>query len=135
MAPANSALSKKKRRQPETGPPLRASVMKKSSQASSVRKSLRLQNESQVPPTPQPTRAQPIPTPFVPISQAACTKRKASRDSKAKADGPEGPSELPQEPPLLSEKDSQSLQSLYKEVMESVPKKSLKRILSQYTTT
>lgn len=39
-------------------------------------------------------------------------------EARAKANKPKGSSEQPQEPPLLSEKDSQSLQSLYKEVMD-----------------
>ena len=167
MSLANSALAKRKRRQPKTGQRL-TSIVKKSTQASGARKSLRLQNKSPVSPIPLPWPAQPSPTPLAPISQTACTKRKRSRDSEAetdepkegrptkqprrstppslepseeklpkdfeagaKADGPKGPSEQPQEPPLLSEKDSQSLQSLYKDVMDSASNKSLKRTSSR----
>lgn len=168
MAPANSAPAKKKRRQPKTGPQPLTSIVKKSTQASGARKSLRLKNRSLVSLIPQPRLAQPSPTPLAPIAQPACTKRKRSRDSEAeanepkegrpakqpristppslepseeklpidseggaKANEPEGSSEPPQEPPLLSEKDSQSLQSLYKEVMHSESNKSLKRTSSR----
>ena len=52
-------------------------------------------------------------------------------EAEAKADEPEGPSEQPQEPPPLSEKDSQSLQSIYEEVMASAASNSLKRTASR----
>ena len=157
MAPANYALVKKKRRQPKTGPERLTSAVKKPTQASGARKSLRVQNKSPVSPILQPRPAQPS-------SQPARTKRKRSRDSEAEANEPkeshpakqprrstppslepsqekllkdpkagtkaewsEGPSEQPQEPPLLSEKDSQSLQSLYKDVMDPTSNKVLKR--------
>ena len=87
MALANSALAKRKRRQPKTGQRL-TSIVKKSTQASGARKSLRLQSKSPVSPTPQIWPAQPSPTPLAPISQTACTKRKRSRDSEAETDEP-----------------------------------------------
>ena len=49
----------------------------------------------------------------------------------AKADKFGSPLEQPQEPPPLSENDSQSLQSLYKEVMDSASNKALKRTSSR----
>ncbi|KAF2805179.1 uncharacterized protein BDZ99DRAFT_466831 [Mytilinidion resinicola] len=51
----------------------------------------------------------------------------AEAEAEAKADKPEGSSEQPQEPPLLSEKDSRSLQSVFQEVMTSAASNSLKR--------
>ena len=167
MAPVNSVLVKKKRRQLKPGPQHLTSIVKKSTQTSGARKSLRLQNKP-VSHIPQPKPAQPFLTPLAPISQPARTKRKRSRDSEvepnepkeghpakrprrssppslepseeklakdseaeAKAEGPKGHLEQPQEPPLLSEKDSYLLQSLYKDVMDSASNKSLKRTSSR----
>lgn len=168
MAPANSKLAKKKTRLPKTGSHRSTPIVKKSTQASGARKSLRLPNQSSVSLVPQLKSAQPSPTPLAPISQPARTKRKRSPDSEAEADelkdsrpakqsrkdtppslepseekfpkdsevgartdGPEDPPEQPQEPPLLSEKDSDSLQSLYKDVMSSELNQALKRTSSR----
>ncbi|KAI9856814.1 MAG: hypothetical protein M1813_008751 [Trichoglossum hirsutum] len=54
----------------------------------------------------------------------------AKAKAKAKVDKPEGPSEQPQEPPLLSENDSRSLQSIFNGVMTSAASSSLKRAAS-----
>ena len=170
MAPANSTLAKKKRRLPKTGSHRPTPIVKKSTQASGARKSLRLQNQPSVSLISQLRPAQPSPTPLAPIPQPARTKRKRSRDSEAEAeadklkdsrpakqsrkdtppslelfekkfskdpevgartDEPKDPPEQPQEPPPLSEKDSNSLQSLYKDVMDSELNHALKRTSSR----
>ncbi|KAI4118279.1 MAG: hypothetical protein LQ338_007425 [Usnochroma carphineum] len=58
--------------------------------------------------------------------------KKLAEDAEADAEAhePAGPSEQPQGPPLLSEKDSQSLGTIYKEVMASAASNSLKRTAS-----
>ena len=60
-------------------------------------------------------------------------KEKLSNDSETgvKINGSESLSEPSREPPLLSERDSQSLQSIYDSVMECEPKRSLKRAPSR----
>ena len=163
MAPPNHALVKKRRPQSKTGHEYTTSILKKPTQASGARKSLRLQNKPPFSPILQPRLAQSSSIPLEPISQPAHIKRKRSRDSAAevnepeegrpvkkprrstlpciepseeklpkdseagaKAEGLECPSEEPQEPPLLSDKDSKSLESLYKEVMASASDRILK---------
>lgn len=55
-------------------------------------------------------------------------------EAAGKTDGPESPSEQSLEPPLLSERDSQLLQSIYNSVMERQPKESLTWASSQGST-
>ncbi|KAL9622615.1 MAG: hypothetical protein Q9160_003112 [Pyrenula sp. 1 TL-2023] len=52
-------------------------------------------------------------------------------EAGAEVDGPESPSGQSQEPPLLSERDSQSLESIYKNMMERESNKPLKRSSSR----
>lgn len=77
----------------------------------------------------RPTKQPRISTP--PRLEPSREKSPDDSEAVARADGPEGASEQPQEPRLLSEKESQSLQSVYKNVMERESNKSLKRASSR----
>lgn len=128
-------------RQPGTGRHRMTPVVKKPKQVPGPRKSLRLQDQTPVSyfSSLKPVRSSP--TPPVPVSQPACTKRKCSQDSDVEAGrSAKQPrrsrhlepfeKNLPKvskaeakaddlEPPPISEESEEDLRTLYKEVMDS----------------
>lgn len=86
--PAHSAPAKKKERLPKTGPHRANSIGKEPRQASSARKSLRLQNTPPVAHAAESHPVQPSPIPPASITQPGRNKRKRSQDSEAEADEP-----------------------------------------------